>query len=95
MKKRIAALCLLTSLCSALLSATASAWDGYDWDNSADITIESGNLVRQGQEIEYYDWGKSEYRYGEVDRIQRYGSTVEIEVYDYDEGEYRVFEMYD
>ena len=76
-------------------SAQALAWDGYDWDSSSDITIESGNLVREGREIEYYDWDEGEYKYGDVQRIDRYGSTVEIEVYDYEEGEYRTFEMYD
>lgn len=79
----------------AFPGSQALAWDGYDWDANSDITIESGNLVREGQEIEYYDWGDSEYKYGDVERIDRFGSTVEIEVYDYDEGEYRTFEMQD
>lgn len=79
----------------ALFGSQASAWDGYDWENNSDITIESGNLVRQGEEIEYYDWRDNEYKYGDVERIDRFGSTVEVEIYDYDEGEYRTFEMQD
>lgn len=86
-------LALAAALC--LFALPAAAWDGYDWDNNSDVTIESGNLVRQGEEIEYYDWGDSEYKYGDVESINRYGSTVEIEVYDYEEGEYRTFEMQD
>ncbi len=87
---------LLVAIAALTLSSSqAMAWDGYDWDTNSDITIESGNLVRQGQEIEYYDWSESEYKYGDVERIDRIGNTVEVEIYDYQEGEYRTFEMYD
>lgn len=87
---------LLAAIASlAISSSQAMAWNGYDWDANSDITIESGNLVRQGLEIEYYDWSESEYKYGDVERIDRIGNTVEVEIYDYQEGEYRTFEMYD
>ncbi|MGM0858630.1 MAG: DUF5334 family protein [Pseudomonadota bacterium] len=79
----------------ALSCSPVIAWDGYDWEANSDITIESGNLVRYGEEIEYYDWGENEYKYGVVERIDRFGSMVEVEIYDYQEGEYRTFEMYD
>lgn len=52
-----------------------------------------GNLVRPGREIEYYDHGSGEYRYGDVESINSCGSSVELEVYDYETGEYRTFEM--
>lgn len=79
----------------ALLSiSTASfTWDGYDYESGNYVEIEKGNLVREGEEIEYYDYGSGEYRYGEVQQIQSSGSGAELEVYDYESGEYRSFDM--
>ena len=79
----------------AISLSTAIAWDGYDYDKGSYIEIERGNLVRSGKEIELYDYGSGEYRYGDVESINRYGSTVEIEIYDHSSGEYRTFEMED
>ncbi len=74
-------------------SVPVLAWDGYDYENGTSVEIEKGNLVRPGQEIEFYDYDKGEYRYGDVDSIQRNGSSVDVEVYDQDMGETRTFEM--
>lgn len=71
------------------------AWDGYDYSNGAYIEIEQGNLVREGKDIEIYDYDTGEYRNVEVQDINRYGGSTEVEVYDYDTGEYRTFEMED
>ncbi len=77
-----------------LLVATSSyAWDGYDYDKGSYVEIEKGNLVRHGEEIEYYDYDSGEYKYGYVESIESYGSSVEVEIYDSDTGEYRTFEM--
>ncbi|NVZ10250.1 DUF5334 family protein [Allochromatium humboldtianum] len=76
-----------------LFTATTHAWDGYDYDRGSYVEIEKGNLVRPGREIEYYDYGSGEYKYGDVESINSYGSSVEVEVYDSDAGEYRTFEM--
>ena len=32
------------------------AWDGYDYDSGSYVEIDKGNLVRSGEEIEYYDY---------------------------------------
>ncbi|WP_460883876.1 DUF5334 family protein [Pseudaeromonas pectinilytica] len=69
------------------------AWDGYDYESGNYIEIEKDNLVREGEEIEYYDYASGEYRYGEVQDIQNSGSGAEVEVYDYESGEYRNFDM--
>ncbi len=74
---------------------SANAWEGYDWENGSSIEIESGNLVRSGEEIEIYDWENGQYKNVEVQDINRYGSSVEVEVYDYDTGEFRTFDMDD
>lgn len=52
-----------------------------------------GNLVREGEEIEYYDYESGEYRYGDVESVESSGSGAEVEVYDHESGEYRTFEM--
>ncbi|MFH7325947.1 DUF5334 family protein [Desulfurivibrio sp. C05AmB] len=74
-------------------AATSHAWSGYDYDRGSYVEIERGNLVRPGREIEFYDYDSGEYRYGDVESIRRFGSSVEVEVYDRDTGEYRLFEM--
>lgn len=81
--------------CVLLLPVSAAAWDGYDYDAGSHIEIERGNLVRPGQQIEYFDYNAGSYQNADVESVTRYGSAVEVEVYDYDSGEYRTFEMRD
>lgn len=71
----------------------ALGWDGYDYEKGAAIEIEKGNLVRDGEEIEYYDYGAGAYRTGVVESVQRSGSGVAVEVYDNESWGYRTFEM--
>lgn len=71
------------------------AWDGYDSENGVNVEIDKGNLVREGNDIEFYDSGTGEYRTGEVQSIERSGSTVDVEVIDSETGETRTFEMED
>ena len=68
-------------------------WNGYDWDSGNYVDIESGNLVREGQNIEIYDWGTGSYSDVEVTDIDSFGSGTEVEVYDYSSGEYRILDM--
>ena len=69
------------------------AWDGYDYSNGTYVEIDKGNLVREGEDIEIYDYNAGEYRNVEVQNIDRYGGSTEVEVYDYETGEYRTLEM--
>lgn len=85
-----------TALIALLLSihGAAFAWGGYDYENGNHVEVERGNLVRQGREIEVYDYGEnSGYKNFEVESIKRRGSKVELEVRDTSTGEYRTFEM--
>lgn len=85
-----------TTLIALLLSipGAAFAWDGYDYENGNYVEVERGNLVRQGREIEVYDYGENGgHKNFEVESIQRRGSKVELEVRDTSTGEYRTFEM--
>ena len=80
---------------TVIVSTSSFAWDGYDWDRGSFIEIGKGNLVRDGREIEYYDYGSGGYKSADVDSIRRYGSSIEIEIFDHESGEYRTFEMDD
>ena len=77
-----------------MIPAASFSWDGYDYDKGTFIEIDNGNLVRDGETIEIYDYNDG-YKDVEVESINRYGNNVEVEVYDYDLGEYRTFEMDD
>ena len=74
-------------------SSISYAWDGYDYESGSYVEVEKGNLVREGEEIEYYDYDSGEYRTGDVESIESSGSGAEVEVYDHESGEYRTFEM--
>lgn len=52
-----------------------------------------GQLVRQGRDIEIFDYSKGEYVDVEVQSIRRVGSKVEVEVTDNETGEDRTLEM--
>ncbi len=80
---------------SFLFPYFASGWDGYDYEKGSFIEIEEGNLVREGENIEIFDYGTGEYKDVEVEEIERTGDTVEIEVYDYETGEISTIEMDD
>lgn len=81
------------ALAAAAVAGPVQAWDGYDYGTGNYVEIGPGNLVRSGNDIEFYDYESGEYRNGTVEDINRTGSTVEIEIYDQETGEYRTFEM--
>ncbi|RYD50621.1 MAG: hypothetical protein EOP52_13680 [Sphingobacteriales bacterium] len=79
-----------------LLFATTSlgnAWDGVDGATGDPVEIGKGNLVRYGQEIEFYDHATGETRNATVESIRSSGSGAEVEVYDHESGETRTLEM--
>jgi len=76
-----------------MLNQKANAWSGFDYSNGSHVEIESGNLVRPGQDIKIYDYSSGEYKNVTVESIDGYGSSVEVEVYDYEAGEYRTLDM--
>ena len=84
---------LLSILFLSIAAPAAWAWDGYDYESGNYVEIEKGNLVRPGEEIEFYDYDSGEYRYGDIESITDSGYSVEVEVYDQESGEYRTFEM--
>lgn len=84
MKKSVLLLFLFFSLIGL-----AKAWEGYDYEKGEYIEIESGNLVRSGEEIEVYHYDTGEYKYEEVQSVD----SDEVETYDYETGEYHTYEM--
>lgn len=81
---------VLMLVCCALMPAVALAWGGYDVDSGGNIEIESGNLVREGEMVEIYDYDADEYRDVSIESVNGDG---QLEVYDYETDEYRTFEM--
>ena len=68
------------------------AWNGFEHSGSQ-IEIGSGNLVREGETIKFYDWDKEEERKAEVRSIDYFFNTTRLEVYDFIEQKVRIFEM--
>lgn len=73
-------------------SSIVFGWDGYDHDNNSYVEIEKGNLVRAGNEIEFYDY-EAGYRAATVENIERNGNEVEIQVLDHESQQYRTLTM--
>ena len=72
-------------------SAHAS-WEGFDYDSGSYIEIdEERQEVKEGDDVDIYDYEDGEYSTGTVEDI----SGDEVEVYDYDKEDYRYFEMDD
>jgi len=69
------------------------AWTGYDRSGGSEIEISSGNLVREGETIKFYDWDKEEDRSAEVRVVDYLFGTTRLEIYDYLEQKVRVFDM--
>lgn len=71
------------------------SWDGYDWQKGNYVQIGKGNLVRQGREIELYDYSDGKYKIYEVSSMRSTsgGRHTELELYDWRSGEFRTVEM--
>lgn len=84
-------------LAAALWAASVptSAWDGVDLNTGGSVEIQSGNLVRSGNDIELYDHSTGQYHEVTVEDTSRSGSTVGIEVYDTTSGDFRTLEFED
>lgn len=85
--KRIGAAAIL----SLALIGPAAAWEGYDQYTGYNATIEPGNLVRPGHDIEVYDWHTNRYHYMTVETMNRVGRDVDVEVFDWRTNEFRTF----
>lgn len=91
--KRWAVAAALGALLMAM-AIPALAWDGTDENGNA-VEIDSGNLVRAGEDITYYNDADGQDHDATVDSITRYGGEVVIEVTDDDTGYSHVLSMED
>ncbi|MCE3255009.1 MAG: hypothetical protein K0R25_503 [Rickettsiaceae bacterium] len=69
------------------------AWNGYERGGGSEIEISKGTLVREGEDIRFYDWDKAEDRKAEVRAVEYLFNGVRLEVYDFVEKKIRIFEM--
>jgi len=68
----------LTILFFCLHNTTAIAWSGIDYENQTSIDIDSGNLVREGNIIDFYQQKTSELLSGKVISINYFGNATEL-----------------
>ena len=68
-----------------VVAMPALAWDGTD-ENGNSVEIDSGNLVRTGEDITYHNDADGQDHDATVDSITRYGGEVVIDVTDDDTG---------
>ncbi len=68
----------LTILFFCLHSTTAIAWSGVDYENQTSIDIGSGNLVREGNIIDFYQQKTNELLSGKVISINYFGNATEL-----------------
>ena len=83
----------LTLLCFCLLNTTAIAWSGIDYENQTSIDIDSGNLVREGNIIDFYQQKTSELLSGKVISINYFGNATELIIEDLNTAKKRTIMM--
>lgn len=74
-------------------SSNVHAWTGYDNHDGSEIEIFSGNLVREGEEIKFYDWNSEEDRIAEVTSIEYLLDRTRLEIFDFIAKKNRIFDM--
>ncbi len=84
----------LTLFCFLLLlSSQAEAWNGFDYETKNNIDIGPGNLVREGQVIEFYDTQDDSYHGAQVILQQESASGTVLQIKDLDLKKERIFYM--
>ena len=79
---------------SSFFVKNAKAWSGYDYDTKTEIDIGQGNLVREGNFIEFYDSKDDNFHSAKINFMQSSAGGVEISVFDLDTKKERNFIMY-
>ena len=76
-----------------LLSNSAFAWSGFDYENQTSIDIGSGNLVREGNIIDFYQQKTNELLSAKVLNISYFGNSTELTLQDINTNQKRVVMM--
>ena len=69
------------------------AWAGYEEFTNIAIDIPPGNLVREGREIDIFDFSTNKYHQAEVIFLDDIFSGTRLEVKDLETNEKRIFYM--
>ncbi|MDA7705749.1 DUF5334 family protein [Rickettsiales bacterium] len=69
------------------------AWIGYEKDSTNMMEIGSGNLVREGLVIEFFDFNENKMHEAEVTQMQDDGNMIELTLFDVDLQKKRIFLM--
>ncbi len=77
-----------------LNSSKSIAWTGYDYFSKTEIDIGVGNLVREGNLIQFYDSKDDNFRTAKVVSIQSVAGGTEVIIFDLDSKKERQFIMY-
>jgi hypothetical protein len=72
----------------------AQAWSGYDYETKTEIDIGQGNLVREGNFIEFYDSKDDNFHSAKINFMQSSAGGVEVSIIDLDTKKERNFIMY-
>ncbi len=76
-----------------LISSNSLAWTGYDFDDKNQIEIGSGNLVREGFLIQFYDSKSDNYHSAKVLFLDDVSGGSRLQVKDLDLNKERTFIM--
>ena len=88
-----------TFLCSIFFlsfntSASAeSTWYGYDYDNKTEVEIDSGNRVREGSMIQFYESKSDNYHTARVLFVEAIAGGTRVQVLDLDVKKERTLTM--
>ena len=73
--------------------AQSATWDGYDYDNKTDVEIGSGNLVREGSMIQFYESKSDNYHTARVIFVEAIAGGTRVQVLDLDTKKERTLTM--
>ena len=71
----------------------AYCWNGFDFDSNSNITIDIGNTVRSGYNIQFFDSSTNNYRSAQIISVRQIFNDTEVVVLDLDSNKERTFIM--
>jgi hypothetical protein len=81
-KKRLVSSGIISGMIFIALNSQVWGWDGYDRESSSSVEIGAGNLVREGNRIQIYDWQDGNYHDAEVKLVEYNFNSTRLEIYD-------------
>lgn len=84
---------LITLFSILLISQNAYSWNGYDYDNKTEVEIASGNLVREGMVIQFYDSKTDKYHTAKILELDDSFKGSRIKLHDLDSKRDRILIM--